>query len=165
VGDIHQPLHTTTNADRGGTCQQVNVVPAEENLHYVWDDAIVAVLERQLGTNDPEATARKLEAQYPSGSEVVTWKPGESEQIAWESHQLAETDVYQALGIPETQCELHSCDPGTRTAITLNQTYMHREAQVAGSQLAKAGQRLAALLSDLAVDNRCAPRMNPLPLR
>jgi hypothetical protein len=35
VVDIHQPLHTTTNADRGGTCQQVNVVPAEENLHYV----------------------------------------------------------------------------------------------------------------------------------
>jgi hypothetical protein len=34
VGDIHQPLHTTTNADRGGTCQQVNVAPAEENLHY-----------------------------------------------------------------------------------------------------------------------------------
>jgi hypothetical protein len=34
VCDIHQPLHTTTNADRGGTCQQVNVAPAEENLHF-----------------------------------------------------------------------------------------------------------------------------------
>ena len=50
IGDIHQPLHTTTNADRGGTCQQVNVAPAEDNLHYVWDDAVVAVLEEQLGT-------------------------------------------------------------------------------------------------------------------
>ena len=44
VGDIHQPLHTTTNADRGGTCQQVNVV-SEKNLHYVWD-AVVVVLEK-----------------------------------------------------------------------------------------------------------------------
>jgi hypothetical protein len=35
-------LHTTTNADRGGTCQQVNVAPAEDNLHYAWDDAVVA---------------------------------------------------------------------------------------------------------------------------
>jgi hypothetical protein len=30
VGDIHQPLHTTTNADRGGTCQQVGALPAAE---------------------------------------------------------------------------------------------------------------------------------------
>jgi S1/P1 Nuclease len=63
IGDVHQPLHTTTNADRGGTCQEVNVAPAEENLHYAWDDAVVAVLEKQLGTRDPEATARKLASQ------------------------------------------------------------------------------------------------------
>jgi S1/P1 Nuclease len=75
VGDIHQPLHSTTNADRGGTCQQVNVAPAEENLHYAWDDAVVAVLERQLRTNDPEATARKLEALHPAGGELAMWKP------------------------------------------------------------------------------------------
>jgi hypothetical protein len=28
VGDVYQPLHAPTNADRGGMCQQVNVVPA-----------------------------------------------------------------------------------------------------------------------------------------
>src|SRR6516165_6094573 len=48
VGDIHQPLRTTTNADRSGTCQQGNVEPAEKNLHYVWDDAVVTVLEHCL---------------------------------------------------------------------------------------------------------------------
>jgi S1/P1 Nuclease len=26
IGDVHQPLHTTTNADRGGTCQEVDTV-------------------------------------------------------------------------------------------------------------------------------------------
>jgi hypothetical protein len=72
VGDIHQPLHTTTNADRGGTCQQVNVAPAEENLHYAWDDAVVVVLEKQLGTNELEATARKLEAIYPATGDLTT---------------------------------------------------------------------------------------------
>ena len=80
---IHQPLHATTNADRGGTCQQVNVAPAEENLHYAWDDAVVTVLEKQLGTTEPEATARKLEALHPAAGDLATWKPGESEQIAW----------------------------------------------------------------------------------
>jgi hypothetical protein len=64
-----------TNADRGGTCQQVNVAPAEKNLHYVWDDAVVAVLEKQLGTADPDATARKLEALYPATGDVNSQCP------------------------------------------------------------------------------------------
>ena len=65
VGDIYQPLHAVTNADRGGTCQRVNVEPVEENLHYAWDDAVVTVLEKQLETDQLTATARKLEALYP----------------------------------------------------------------------------------------------------
>ena len=69
-----------------------------------------------------------------------------SEQIAWESHQLAEADVYGALGIPERPCSLHSCDPVTKTPVTMSPTYMDREAKVASSQLTKAGHRLAALL-------------------
>jgi hypothetical protein len=69
------------------------------------------VLEKQLGTTEPEATARKLEALYPAAGDLATWKPGESEQIAWESHQLAETNLYSALKIPERPCTPHSCDP------------------------------------------------------
>ncbi|MBV8775191.1 MAG: hypothetical protein JO166_23085 [Deltaproteobacteria bacterium] len=64
------------------------------------DDAVVIVLETQLGTSAPEATARKLEALYPANGDVTKWKPGESEQIAWESHQVAKTDIYDPLGIP-----------------------------------------------------------------
>jgi hypothetical protein len=149
VGDIHQPLHTTTNADQGGTCQQVNVVPTEKNLHYAWDDAVVTVLEKQLGTNNPEATARKLEALYPTAGDIATWEPGEAEQIAWESHQLADSDVYRALGIPERPCLMHSCDPATSTPVTLSQAYMEREAPVASRQLVKGGHRLAALLNQI----------------
>src|SRR5215472_3846813 len=78
VGDIHQPLHAATNADRGGTCQRVNVAPVEENLHYTWDDAVVAVLEKQLETDQPKATASKLEALYPAAGDLATWRPGES---------------------------------------------------------------------------------------
>ena len=132
-----------------GTCQRVNVAPAEENLHYAWDDAVVAVLEKQLGTTEPEATAHKLEALYPVTDDLKAWKPAESEQIAWESHQLAETDVYGALGIPERSCSMHSCDPATSKPVTMSSTYMDRAGQVAGRQLAKAGYRLAALLNQI----------------
>jgi hypothetical protein len=138
VGDIHQPLHAATNADRGGTCQLVNVAPAEENLHHAWDDAVVVVLEKELGTNEPAATARKLERLYPARSDQITWKPGSSAQIAWESHQLAGIEVYRGLGIPERPCVLDaSCDPATSAPVTLSPTYMEREGQVAGRQLAR----------------------------
>jgi hypothetical protein len=149
VGDIHQPLHTTTNADRGGTCQRVYVAPVEENLHLAWDDAVVALLEKQLEVDNPEVTARKLEALYPAAGGLETWKAGESGEIAWESHQLAETDVYRALGIPARPCELDACDAATRIPVTLTPTYMEREGKVAGRQLAKAGHRLAALFNQI----------------
>lgn len=139
-----------TNADRGARASAFNVTPAEENLHNAWDDAVVAVLEKQLGTSDPETTARKLEALYPDTPHLETWNPrDESEQIAWESHQLAESDVYRALGIPERPCALHSCDPATTTPVTLSPAYMDREGHVAGHQLAKAGHLLAALLNQI----------------
>jgi hypothetical protein len=149
VGDIHQPLHSTTNSDRGGTCQRANVAPAEKNLHYVWDDAVVIVLEKQLGTVTPQGTARKLEALYPAAGDITNWKSGEAEQIAWESHELAEADVYRVLGIPERPCSLHSCDPSTSTPVNLTSAYMDREGKVGGIQLAKAGHRLAALLNQI----------------
>jgi hypothetical protein len=149
VGDIHQPLHAANNADRGGTCQAVNVEPAEENLHYAWDDAVVVNLEQQLGTHVPQATARKLEAHYPERADSFTWQRGTSQQIAWETHELADRDVYGALGIPERPCEMQTCDPATRTAITLSPAYMKRAGDIAGHQLAKAGYRLAVLLNQI----------------
>jgi hypothetical protein len=120
---------------------------AEESLHYAWDEAVVAVLEQQLGTHAPDATARKLEALYPAATDLARWKPGESEQIAWESHQLVEADVYRALGDTGEAVHAGFLRPATRTPVTLSSSYTQREAQVAGRQLAKAGYRLAGLLN------------------
>jgi hypothetical protein len=61
--------------------------------------------------------------------DLKTWKPGESEQIAWESHQLAEADVYGALGIPERSCSMHACDPATNKPVTMSPTYMDGRAK------------------------------------
>jgi hypothetical protein len=149
VADIHQPLHAATNADRGGTCQKVDVVPAELNLHLAWDDAVVVEMEQQLGTRSPEATAEKLEHLYPAASNPESWQPGSSEQIAWESHRLAKSAVYKALGLPQRPCLPDSCDPGTRATVRLRQSYMEGAAPVAERQLVKAGLRLAALLNQI----------------
>jgi S1/P1 Nuclease len=149
VADIHQPLHTATDGDRGGTCQAVEVVPPEKNLHLVWDDAVVVVLEKQLGTAAPEATARKLEVLYAHAANSFKWRPGSSNQIAWQSHEIAKTEIYDALRVPERPCTLDQCDPATRTPVALTATYMQHAAQIAGQQLAEAGYQLAALLNEI----------------
>ncbi len=145
VGDIHQPLHAASNSDRGGTCQPVDVDPPEENLHFAWDDAVVVQLEHQLGTNNPRATATALERIYPPPARSA--KPVRVEQMAWESHELAKTDVYGALHIPRQPCSPPACHSATPGKVAISDAYMEREAQVAGKRLAQAGYRLAAILN------------------
>ena len=147
LGDIHQPLHAATNADRGGTCQRVLVEPPEDNLHFVWDDAVVVMLEKKLATKGPEATARRLEKLYRHLHPA--WNPGASERVALETNKLAKTDVYRALGIPDRPCTPDECSPATSTPVTLSAPYMKHGQRVAGRQLAKAGLRLAAVLNEI----------------
>lgn len=147
VGDVHQPLHAAGNSDRGGTCQPVEVTPPEENLHFAWDDAVVVELEHQLDTNSPRATATALERFHPQST--TSAKRVSAEQMAWESHELARTDVYGALHIPEQPCAPSACRSATPGKVVLSDAYMKREAKVAGMQLTLAGYRLAKVLNDI----------------
>ena len=69
------------------------------NLHDAWDTAIVRRLE---GTDDgaPEATARRLEQIYAGEKAPDAWIPEHTDDIAWESNQIARSDIYAALQIP-----------------------------------------------------------------
>ena len=147
VGDIHQPLHAGSNADRGGTCQPVAVAPPEQNLHYAWDDAVVVALEAGLGTHSPRATATTLEKLYPASA--VASKRLRPDGMAWESHRLARSAVYGALGIREKPCAPKACVPAAGGPVVMSQTYMKTAAQVTGRQIAKAGYRLGALLNQV----------------
>jgi hypothetical protein len=75
VGDLHQPLHTATDADRGGNCISVDSRPRARNLHNAWDTAIVYKLEDTLDSGDPNATAHRLEAMYAGDKVGYSWKP------------------------------------------------------------------------------------------
>ncbi len=146
VGDVHQPLHAGGNGDRGGTCQPVEVTPPEPNLHLAWDDAVVVELEQELSTQGPRATASALQPLYPKS--VVASQPLSSQQMAWETHELGKSEVYEALKIPEKPCAPSACQAAPGGPVVMNQAYMEREGRVAGKQLAKAGYRLAALLNE-----------------
>jgi hypothetical protein len=145
VGDVHQPLHAAGNSDRGGTCQPVEVAPPEENLHLAWDDAVVVQLEHQLGTHDARARASALERIYPQSK--LSKDSVNAEQMAWESHELARSDVYGGLHIPQLPCAPSACRSATPGKVVMSNTYMKRESMVAGRRLAQAGYRLAQILN------------------
>jgi nuclease S1 len=149
VGDVHQPLHASNNADRGGNCVPFESRPRETNLHAIWDTTVVRRLEYSLDSGRPEATAHKLERTYATEQQADKWIP--ADEIAWESHQLARTDIYDALRIPLERCQpaANLCLNPLGHAVELDSNYLNNADAIAGHQLAKAGFRLASLLNEI----------------
>ena len=109
VGDIHQPLHTTTNADRGGTCQQVNVVPSEENLHFAWDPRLSSCWKSGLEpTTRPRPASSKPSTRIHATSrrgDRVSQSKSRGNRINWRRPLFIERSVYprgRASCIPAT---------------------------------------------------------------
>jgi hypothetical protein len=166
VGDLHMPLHATTNNDLGGNCvplQYFRRKPHEAhdnfspNLHGIWDTTI---LERDMEGADPPEFAEHLEQLF--GAEVEQWQKAgiHIEDWAWESHDLAESVAYGELTpkVPvEAPASVHSCADDNRVGerllqmhLTAGQSYQDAAAMVVEKRLAQAGVRLAMILNDAA---------------
>jgi hypothetical protein len=148
VGDIHQPLHAATDADRGGNCVMVDSRSREKDLHQVWDTTVVRRLEYSIDSGRPETTAHRLERTYAAERDADSWIP--ADDIAWESNQIARSDIYAALHIPVEPCQptLDVCRNTARRIVELDSSYLDDADAIAGHQLAKAGFRLASLLNE-----------------
>jgi hypothetical protein len=148
VGDIHQPLHAANDADRGGNCVPVDSRSRETNLHAVWDTTVVRRLEYSIDSGRPETTAHKLERTYAAEKDADSWIA--ADDIAWESNQLARSDIYTALQIPIEPCQptANLCINPAGHPVELDSTYLDNADVLAGHQLAKAGFRLASLLNE-----------------
>lgn len=168
VGDLHQPLHCTTNNDMGGNCVPVvffGVPPAmpdpqieyyRPNLHGAWDFQII---QRMRGNASVGQWAASIEHEF--SSQMGAWqKEGVSlEAWVWESHQLAETAAYGQLPNPvptEKPEPVNSCSADNHVAQRLlkldeqvSQHYQDAVAPVIDQQIAKAGIRLAVILNQL----------------
>jgi S1/P1 Nuclease len=168
VGDIHQPLHDTTNDDRGGNCVPVaffdraphETNPTDENynpnLHEVWD---VEIIERFMNGQTPQQAADELEEMFHAQMPAWRSQSANFKSWAWESHQLAESTTYGRLPTKiaiETPRPVESCaddDHISARMLRLNENlgseYQDAAAPVVREQLAKAGIRLAALLNSI----------------
>jgi hypothetical protein len=149
VGDVHQPLHTISDADLGGNCEQITPFNEAKNLHALWDGGIIASLHES-----DVRLADNLEGYITrlSGGERRSWSRGDAKKWTWESHKLAERDIYQRLHIPiEPPVFPKTCKvaPGEISNFRpyIDGVYINDMKPVVGNQLAKAGLRLARLLN------------------
>ena len=138
VGDLHHPLHTADNRDRGGN--DVTVVFGQrarrESLHSYWDNYLV----QRLGSN-ARAAGASLDRQI-TRAKTDAWAKGTPVDWAKESFNQAKTVAYDFTG----QQKLSGAQGG---AVRLNTAYEQRAIPIVREQLSKAGVRLASVLNDV----------------
>ena len=170
VGDLHQPLHATSNGDRGGNCVPVTYYDRapqanangdfSPNLHSVWDTSTIRTLMTARGLSDARALAGYIVAQHPLPAAVAAQTPTRAVTTTWaqQSHALAGTTVYPRLPIPvavepASAAMLASCAANhdivgrmlTKHEV-INARYERASLPVIIDQLRLAGLRLAAVL-------------------
>jgi hypothetical protein len=155
VGDLHQPMHTTSNNDQGGNCTPVQFFDEKRfaNLHSVWDGM---VLNRDLAGRH-ETLAQMIERinqEYePKRAGWVKNAP-EFDKWAWEGHILAQKVAYGDLEPkppvekydPKPQCNVER-DRFGALHITAADAYEKVAAPAVEEQIAKGGYRLAEILN------------------
>jgi hypothetical protein len=140
VGDLHQPLHSIDNHDRGGNDVRVNALRGEDgratNLHAVWDTGLIN-LSAETEAARAERLVESLRAKPPAlellDLDVVKWVE--------ESHDVGERIVYNYPSFLRT-------GPGP-DPITLDEAYRKTAIETIDARLALAGARLAGLLNSL----------------
>jgi nuclease S1 len=169
VGDLHQPLHAINNADNGGNCVPVKYFrheplpntqhPEREdyspNLHQIWDTEIV---ERDMEISNPFRYADELDEKFHA--ESAAWETAGIyvDNWAWESHERAESAVYDAfpekVGI-EPDVKLKSCAENNHMGkrmfekhLAVGEPYQNNAAKAVQHGLWEAGVRLAMILNE-----------------
>jgi hypothetical protein len=152
VGDLHQPLHATSDADLGGNCEPLDpVYEKARNVHALWDGPLVSDVNP-----DDRLLAGELKKELDALGEGRRRKMAEGtvNDWAWESHRVAEKEVYKRLHIPaEPAVFPESCKVAPEAIlddrITVEPDYLDAMKPIIRLQLERAGLRLARLLNTL----------------
>ncbi len=125
VGDMHQPMHTGREEDRGGNRIKVSWFRQETNLHALWDSKLVD-FEKYSYTE--YATVLNVATKR----EKKEMQSGALEDWLYDSHLIA-NEVYSTVNTDDE----------------LSFQYMYKVSPIVNGQLQKAGLRLAQLLNDI----------------
>ncbi len=131
VGDLHQPLHSSDDHDRGGNTRNVTAAGfSPGNLHRFWDTEFV----RRLGPKPP-VVANLLIAKITAKDRAM-WVDGSPEDWARDTFGVALRTTYGKLPAP-------LADGG----YALDAAYVAAATRATSLQLSKAGVRLAQVLN------------------
>jgi nuclease S1 len=139
VGDVHQPLHSSDDNDRGGNDEKVKAVPAlpkgtgksSGELHGFWDTQFVALQGKTAASVATRLIAKISQAQR------AKWSSGTAADWANESFAVAKVNAYGPLPTPTSP---HN--------YILPKAYVSNAKGVVATQLSKAGVRLAFVLNN-----------------
>jgi hypothetical protein len=170
IGDLHQPLHATTNGDRGGNCVPVTYegrAPQQNangeftpNLHAVWDSSMIRTIMTTRSLVDARAFADDIVARHPLPSDVSRQRPTKAVVTEWAqgAHAIGRTIVYPRLSrpIPDEPASpdtLKSCSDNNDVARrmlgmheVIDARYLQAGIPSVVRQLRLAGIRLATVL-------------------
>ena len=124
LGDLHQPLHTTDNGDRGGNLRTIYLDGDSTNLHKAWDGQI---LERAGLT--VAAYLAQLRREM-AGMNLPALERGTFVDWVMEGHRIAREQVYR---LPADG--------------RLDDAYLAAARRTMDHQIIAAGVRLAAVLN------------------
>jgi len=138
VGDLHQPLHSSDDHDKGGNDKKVQAVPAlpkaagksSGELHGFWDTQFVAVQGKS------EATIARALIKKITRAKQKQWASGTANDWAIETYAVSKVNTYSPLPAP-----------GANGVYTLPAAYVKNAKGVVATQLSKAGVRLAFVLN------------------
>ena len=156
LGDIHQPLHSSFEDDRGGN--EVSVTgQCTSSLHSTWDTCILQT--RQTGTNPSLERLRVLAAEWSLAA-------GDGERAAWissapwmwsaESYAITLRPELGYCVMVQTACQYSSTlmswsNGQPRRGVQIDDAYMDRAMPIIQRRITQAGIRLAHLIN-LALD-------------
>ncbi len=116
VGDLHQPLHCTTNGDKGANCVPVTYFHTQPHhlkatahephpdpdtynleLHGIWDKNIIERDMKAAGATTVQAYANSLDTAFQDDFTVWEEEGIQIDDWAWDSHEHAEDVAYGDL--------------------------------------------------------------------
>lgn len=127
VGDMHQPMHVSRAADKGGNTIQLNYNGYGTNLHSLWDTKLL----HQAGTSY-ERLAKKYD--HPTPEQIRKWQSDPVITWVWESYELS-TRLYAEVAAMRGH--------------KINNRYYETHISIIQERIEKAGIRLAGLLNQL----------------
>lgn len=165
VGDVHQPMHDVSNADRGGNCVPVTYLGREPqpgsngkyspNLHQIWDSGVIKTELEERNLTVAELASR-IDCTYQGQIQALLTQPIEPELWARQGYQKASEIGYGKLSpaVPVQEPKaLGSCAQGNAAKkmlalhVVADEAYQADAVAVVNEQLARAGARLAASLN------------------